>query len=450
MEEERKGATPEQKTSVTHTVEAAKKVRKLVKEMYIEGIKAALEGRPVVWLMVSFVNPIVQAMDLVPILPENWAGLCATKRVGEPYILRAESEGFSNVICSYARIGLGYCSMMREYGDIPPDAPDGGMARPVALIGSSMVCDTRFKWFQSIGRYLDVPCYNFDALSPPAATAHREDVRDQYVKYQVEQYRELIKFLEELTGRRMDWDKLRYHVDIAWETMQVWNDAYEFRKSVPCPMGTEDHMNIFVPGMMQEGDPRVLDFFQDLYDELKYRAENRMGVIPDEKYRLLWGSGLPPWHTMKVFNYFGSLGAVFVYETCYKCPDVPPDMPDGISDPLERIVLMGYLGRLQRHKRSVVGSYDFLVFENPLEWIEPYQADGVVFHWNRSCRGTTPGQLYYKDLVDKHSDVPSLLLESDMCDVRDYFEAEWQGKIQAFLETVDARKKAKRQGSSAA
>jgi hypothetical protein len=147
---------------------------------------------------------------------------------------------------------------------------------------------------------------------------------------------------------------------------------------------------------------------------------------------------------MKVFNYFGSLGAVFVYETCYKCPDVPPDMPDNISDPVERIVLMNYLGKLQRNKRSIVGSYDFLVFENPLEWIEPYQADGIVFHWNRSCRGTTPGQLYYKDLVDKHSDVPSLVLESDMCDVRDYFEAEWQGKIQAFIETVDARKKIKR------
>ena len=51
MEEKRKDVAPEQKTSVTHTVEAAKKVRKLVKEMYIEGIMAALEGRPVVWLM---------------------------------------------------------------------------------------------------------------------------------------------------------------------------------------------------------------------------------------------------------------------------------------------------------------------------------------------------------------------------------------------------------------
>jgi hypothetical protein len=33
------------------------------------------------------------------------------------------------------------------------------------------------------------------------------------------------------------------------------------------------------------------------------------------KYRLLWGSGLPPWHTMNIFNYFEGLGAVFVGET---------------------------------------------------------------------------------------------------------------------------------------
>jgi benzoyl-CoA reductase/2-hydroxyglutaryl-CoA dehydratase subunit BcrC/BadD/HgdB len=199
-------------------------------------------------------------------------------------------------------------------------------------------------------------------------------------------------------------------------------------------------MNIFVLGWMQEGDPRVLRFFQELKDELKYRVDNKIGVIPEEKYRLLWGSGLPPWHTMNIFNYFESLGAVFVGETCYKPPYVA-DIPDSVSDPLERMALVLYYAQLEKHKRSVVGGYNFVVYENPLEWIEEYQADGVVFHWLRSCRGTTIGQLYYQKLIAGRSAIPTLFLESDMCDVRDFFEADWKAKIGAFIDMVATYKR---------
>jgi len=434
----------EQKTSASHTLQAAKAVRELVKQMYVEGIQTVLEGKPVAWVMVSLINPILMAMDVVPIMPENWAGLCATKRMAEPYIVRAEQEGYSNVVCSYARIGLGYASMMQECDGVPPDAPDGGMVRPTILIGSSGACDSRFKWFQSLGRYLNVPYHSFDMLTAPSTTAFRKDVRDQYVNYQVQQYRHLIEFIEEHTGHSMDWDRLNHYVDTARETWRIWGEAYELRKAIPCPMPTEDHMNIFVLGWMQEGDPRVLDFFKELYNELRYRADNKIGVIPEEKYRLLWGSGLPPWHTMKIFNYFESLGAVFVGETCYAPPAVV-DIPDSVSDPLERMALTLHLGQLEKHRRSIVGGYNFIVYGNPLEWIEEYQADGAVFHWLRSCRGTTIGQIYYQNLIAQHSKVPTLFLEGDMCDVRDYFESEWKDKITAFLETVDVHREAKGQ-----
>jgi benzoyl-CoA reductase/2-hydroxyglutaryl-CoA dehydratase subunit BcrC/BadD/HgdB len=332
---------------------------------------------------------------------------------------------------------------MMQKEDIPPAVPDGGMAQPTMLIGSSMTCDARYKWFQAIGRYLDVPYYAFDMLTPPAGNDRRKDVRDQYIGYQVQQYRGLIEFMERVTGWRMNWDRLDEYVDIALETWRVWRTAYEFRRAVPCPMGTEDAENIFVPAFLQEGEPRVLDFYKDLYDELKYRAENGIGVIPSEKYRLIWGPGLPPWHTMKIFNYFGELGAVFVYEMMYEAPYIG-DIPK-VSDPLERMAWRQYLWYVERNKHSVVGGYNFITGGNPLEFIEPFKADGVVFHWLRSCRSSTVGQLYYRNLIQEHSGVPCLMLESDMCDVRDYIETEWNDKIKAFLETVEVHKEGRRE-----
>lgn len=59
----------------------------------------------------------------------------------------------------------------------------------------------------------------------------------------------------------------------------------------------------------------------------------------------------------------------------------------------------------------------------------------------RSCRGTTIGKLHQKRLLEERSPVPVLILESDMCDVRDHSESEWKMKLDAFFETMEARKK---------
>jgi benzoyl-CoA reductase/2-hydroxyglutaryl-CoA dehydratase subunit BcrC/BadD/HgdB len=411
--------------------------------MYTEAHEAVLEGKPVAWVLIAFTNPIFLAMDIVPIYPENFGGLCATKRAGPQYIERSEAEGFANVICGYARTSLGYCSLLQESGQIPDDAPDGGMPRPTVILGNAEPCDAHLKWAQAMGRYLDAPTYCWDVLYPPSTTYSRDDVRDQYVKYMVEQYRRLIQFLEEHTGHRMDWDKLRYHVDVSHKTFQVWEEANEFRKAIPSPMPTQDHLNLIVPGIMMEGDPRALDFFKDLYNELQYRVENKIGVIPDEKYRLIWGPGLPPWHTMKIFNDFEALGAVFVMETVYHLAWTRSDIPDSVTDPLERLALKSYLGRVDWNRRSMAGGSNFLPNAGPLEIIEAYHGDGVVFHQLRSCRATTIGQQYLQNLVRDLSGVPTLFLESDICDLRDYSEADWNMKINAFIDTVDVYKKAK-------
>ena len=271
---------------------------------------------------------------------------------------------------------------------------------------------------------------------------NRRDTRDRYINYQVEQFKGLIEFIEQVTRRRMDWDKLAEYVDISLETWRVWDEAEKLRKAIPCPMGTEDNFNVFVPGVMREGTQAALDFYKELHAELQYRVENKIGVIPDEKYRLIWGGGLPPWHTMNIFNYFEKLGAVFVREVGTPMGGDP--VPDSVTDPLARLAYRDYMAYRERHRHDLTGlGYNFLTFGNPVDLIEAYHADGVVLHQLKSCRSTTVGQLYCTQLVKKYCGVPTLILESDICDVRDYFEADWKAKIDAFLETVAIHKQGK-------
>jgi len=415
--------------------------------MYIEGQQARAEGKPVAWVLLAVGNNFIfKAMDIVPLMPENFGGLCATKRVAQDYIDKAEAEGYSNFLCGYARTHLGYCMKVRELGEIPPDAPDGGMVKPTVIVGNSNTCDDHVKWAEAMGRYYDVPAVSYDVVTPSPELAFREDVREHYIRYSIDQNRKLIQFLEKHTGCKMDWDRLSHLLDIAHKTSQVFAEAGELRKAVPSPMPTEDQFNIFVPNLMMPGDERALKFYEDLIDELRYRVEHKIGVIPDEKYRLIWGPGLPPWHTMKMFQKFESLGAVFVWEMAYGTPGKGRPIPDSITDPLERMAWGQYEGFLEKQRRSKVGGYSILEMNNPLESIEPYQADGVVFHWLKSCRATTIGQRWYQNLIQEHSGVPTLQLESDICDLRDMAEGDWDAKIEAFIEVVETHKEHRKRG----
>lgn len=431
------------KTTAKKWTESAKKVRGLLRDTYT---RALAQEKPVAWVMLSMVNELFLAMDVLPIYPENYASLCATKRVAEPFIQRAEAEGYSNVLCSYARTGLGYAACWQDTGAIPDFAPDGGLAKPTMLIGSGFMCDTRYKWFQSLSRYLDVPCYNFDMPIPPAGTTRRPEGMMHYLNYILAQLRGLITFMEETLGRKMDWDRLDEIVRRAEKAQALMYDAFILAASTePCPMPAEDTFDAFVPASYMSGSVEALEFYQGLYDEVKQRVDNKVGIISEEKYRLIWGGGIPPWHTMDIFNYVEDRGGVFVYQTSYQ-PLAPVKVPDSITDPLMRMLIMrsrpaaAQIARQQGQQQSSLG--DFAGIFSPVFLVKPFNAQGVVMSMIRSCRASTIGQTHQRRLLEERSPVPVLILESDMIDIRDHPEAEWRMKLDAFLETLEARKKA--------
>ena len=430
-----------QKTSAKHWTKSAGKVRGLVRDMYT---RAFMEGKPVAWVMYAMVNEVFEALDVIPVYPENFGALCAVKRVGDPFIRRAEADGFSNVTCSYARIGLGYTALWQDTGQIPSSAPDSGMFKPVMLVGSSLACDTRIKWFQAFQRYVDAPHFSFDSPILPLDSALKPDVRNHYMKYMVAQLHGLVRFMEETLDRKMDWDRLDELVRRGQKTYGLFHDAFMLAgKTVPCPMPAEDAFNNFVPAFFMIGQQEALDFYQGLLDEIKEKIKNKQGTLAEEKHRLIWGGGLPPWHSMKMFNYVQEQGAVFVFQSVY-LPMDEVDIPDRITHPLERMAYALYENAALRaeddRRLNLSGLCNFVGLGNPLLFINDCSADGVVMHWLRSCRGTTVGQIYNKRLIEERSDVPVLFLESDMCDVNSFSEAAWKTKLDAFFETLENKK----------
>ena len=165
--------------------------------------------------------------------------------------------------------------------------------------------------------------------------------------------------------------------------------------------------------------------------------ENKIGVIPNEKYRILYGGGLPPWHTLWIFNYFESFGAVFAIERQYRAYD-PVEVPSSVKDPVEFLAWRSFLRATQFYEKARANSGNPTV-ERLLGMIDRYAIDGVVFHACRSCRATTIGQVHYKNILGRYTDIPMMQLVSDMVDLRDYSEAQWKAQIGAFIETLAGR-----------
>ncbi len=433
----------------TYATEAAAKVPRMSRELTLRAQRAKEEGRPVAYtFIVCAYDEIIHAMDIVPVWTENYAGICAAKRDAQRFLEKAESENFSRSLCTYALCGLGFDAWRAEVGEMPPDSPWGGQVKPDMMLSSGqMVCDPRNKWYQAAQHYIpDVPIYNVGLPWPPYEKDydHRE-VQDYYIKYIVEQLGGLVRFLEEQTNRKIDWDKLDELTNLTDRTWDLIWETYELRRAIPTPMDTGDAMNTMVPIAFMMGTQEAYDFFKDLYNELQQKIVKKEGVVPEERYRLLWGGGLPSWFALSDFNYFNNKGAVFPVETTYRSVEATYNFDvdlTKINDPLEHIAWrwLKYWTYWYDRARKRPGSHPDV--ERLIQYIEDYKIDGVVMHEAFSCRTWHPGLIWQLNLLKKvYRDIPSLVLESDIVDISSYSEADTHARIDAFIEILESTKK---------
>ncbi len=435
-----------EKTTSIKTTETGKLAYKFITGMYARALEAKETGAPIAWIMGSgsgVTEVLLHGMDVVPIYPENYGAACAAKRANIPLLDSCEAEGFSRFICGYARTCLGFARQVAEYGAIPPDVPLRGMAKPTVLIGRSLLCDAGYKWFQSLGRYMDVPLFCIDYVCP-AVGPDLDEVTKYNIQYQAEELRACVSFLEKHLGRKMDMDKLSEIVATGEKTRGLWHECQELRKAIPCPMASQDMWACMVPGYWMPGYQETVEFYQKLYDELKYRVDNKMGAIANERYRMLFAE-LPPWHTLELFDYLASLGAVCVIESYYYYSmDIAPQIPEGVTDPIERLAWWSYQWWTRSYRRADKEAINYVVQEY-LDWVRDYRCDGALIHDLISCRSATLRHVHTKNVLLKYAKIPSLTMEGDIVDARSWSEAEIKSRADAFVESMEHYKRIREQ-----
>jgi benzoyl-CoA reductase subunit B len=359
--------------------------------------------------------------------------------VAQQYLEQAYADGFPTHLCGYSLATLGYTSrMMREFkGEVPPEAPFGGMPKPLFLLSSSAICDARYKWFQSLGRYMDVPVWPLESPSPGVKEFFIEGAFETMVNTGVRHLRDFVAFVESMLGKKMDWDKLDKTVDLMIEVNRVWYEVNELRKAKPCPMHSRDFWSAMSPALFLMGDVEdSLQLYQNMYQEVKDRINNHIGAIPEEKYRLLFAE-LPPWHSLGFFDKLAERGWNFVVESFGYRPPIPLHL-SGISDPLERITrfnLQFFAGYSEEAKRQNLpsGSFAYPYIKYAREW----KCDGAMLHPLISCRSASTHLPYVANVLIENLKVPSLTIEGDIVDLRLFNPEDALAKAEPFEETME-------------
>lgn len=439
----------EEKRRVINRLKSMYPLRAKVNEAYLKSTEAMMAGNPTAWGMLNFYygDPILKAMGIEVVYPENYGAALAATGVAQKYLDYSDADGFPTHLCGYSRATFGYTSrMMKELGgEIPPEAPLGGMPKPVFLVSSTAICDARYKWFQALGRYMNAPVWTFESPLPGVKELFMEGSYERMVDLGVKHLREFITFVERMIGKKMDWDKLNQTVDLMIEVNRVWYEINELRKARPCPMHSRDFWSAMPPALFMLGDLNdALQCFQDMYAETKDRVDNHIGAIAEEKYRLVFAE-LPPWHSLDFFDRLAERGWNFVVESFGYRPPAPVDL-SGIADPLERItrfslqVFVGYYeDARQQNVPSGAFAYPYLKYAR--EW----RCDGAFLHPLISCRSASTHLPYVANLLLERLKVPSLTIEGDIVDLRLFDPQDAIARAEPFEEAMEHYRRVRRQ-----
>jgi benzoyl-CoA reductase/2-hydroxyglutaryl-CoA dehydratase subunit BcrC/BadD/HgdB len=406
----------------TKRLAAAKELNKAVGEYYLECAAAKEQGKPVGWMPpMNGAIELFYAMDLQPVFPENWSPVCAAFGLTPKNFEVSEGMGYSRDLCGYLRNIVGYVNGPMT----DPAIPLGGLPAPDLLISPGGGCVPVMKIFHALERRFP-EAKVFKADLPQVAL---EEIAPHHVDYAIQEMQRLIDFLEKATGRKLDQDRLREVVVLSDQACALWDEIMSFRRTIPAPFSAAEIGIMFVM-VTRQGTRQAIDFLIKARDEIKERAESGTGVIEEEKLRLFWDN-IPLWYNMGLFNYFEKANAVVVAETYSAAWSIRLDPADPIKA-LAMKSLMSYplVSCVSIEKRK----------EMVLKACREYAIDGVVFHRNKSCVPISLGQMDIKKALEEELGIPSVIFDADHMDARNFSTAQFQVRIDAFLEMLAEKK----------
>lgn len=354
------------------------------------------------------------AHDIIPVYPENHSVANLTAKKGAEMCSITENLGYTSHLCAYARSDLAY----RQTGMTVTK----GIPEPDLFLACNAQCFTLTKWFQILARKGNLPLFVFDT---PEYVMDKK-TREEIVKYCVVQMKELITFLEEVTKKKFDYDRLKEVMKYSAASSILYKKFLDMAQYKPSPISIFDALIGMAIAVYRRGTQECVDYYQTLCDEIQAKVDQGTGVVQNEKYRLYW-ENLPVWFKFSDHaKLLGSYGAVILTSLYVHAWSLEFDLD---KDPLVTLA-ENYVNRFSNSTIEDRATMALNLFEK-------YSMNGMIMFMNRSCKAVSFAVPTLKDILTKKTGIPALVFESDMGDQRFYAESQVRTRIEAYFETLD-------------
>ena len=359
----------------------------------------------VVWMSTKFPLEIPATLGLTVYCPESGAAAAAGRGQGEELCWAAEGLGYARDLCSYVRMGMAMAHSSRS----------GGLPRPDALLCCSNICSGMVQWYEAMARTLDIPLFLVDF---PYAQEGGEEV----TAYVGGQLRAAIRGLEELTGRRWEEDTFDQVCRQANRCADAWQQVLDTARRRPAPLGSMevfDYMPQMVTGRCRrETEEQLL--------ALARRLEQRAPLpLERARFRVYW-EGTPCWPVLgEVLPMLEERGIQVVADTISQSLSFRYENLDGL---------------IQAYCSTINGVSLETGLEQRLAVCRRYGVDGVLVHYNRSCRPWCGSLQEVERRLGQALGVPVAAFSGDQGEAAAFVPAQFATRLDALVEQMEGRR----------
>ncbi|MEN6476120.1 MAG: 2-hydroxyacyl-CoA dehydratase family protein [Syntrophaceae bacterium] len=414
--------------TILGTGEPGVKLMKMVDKYLCDVLNASAQGKKVALCTFNFSPAVLKPLGVVPLVvePLTTLGVMMWLRGMGEYLNYCCELGFTETSCSAQRGAMG--AYLAGLG-VKPD---------FVLCNSVGVCDTNATAFNFAAEYLDLPFYQLNAL--PLFADKRT------IDYQHRDFRGLISFVEEQTGKKLDVGLMREVIHEIKKQDDLINEIQDLMQLKPSPVPGTYNVFMYSVKFIYGGYPEGTEVLESMLKHAKQNAaQGRAGTASGKEvarcfsvYVDHYSAQLRPWawfdskdisHVGSMMNGFWPDGAPVakgeLAEGIYKLDATNRDtMLDSLCDQMSRMPMV----------KQIRGPMD-----DPHQWlletrgsIRTFKPDFCTYTGTIGCRNTW-GAIKVLARDTEKMGLPTLILFGDAFDQRITSWESMRERIDEFL-----------------
>ena len=350
-----------------------------------------------------------------------------------------EAKGFARDLCGYMRGYWGSIILDKYAFGGPFPKPD--------ILWQNHICCSHAKWYQVVNDLEGgIPYFAIDFSVGPYS-----EVEDYKIDYIAGQMLDGIEWLEKVTGRKYDDEKLIKAVYNDCDIVSLWAEISAMNMAIPAPLDEKSMFSLYVLSTLDRVSDEWVEFHKEMRDEIKYRMDNQIAAVGNERFRIMTDSQ-PPWAALKLFRYLEKFGVVSI-GAWYTMGliGVWEDKPDGTWGPVTTPRQKGTVIKDREQALRILADYTLKrEFYNPfyssrlgaqreVQIAKDFKVQGAMMHINLGCEGTSVGDMERR-LALLNAGIPVLTYEGNMADDRQFDEASTMKRVNIWMKSFGLEK----------